>query len=267
MSADVYSHGHHRSVVASHARRGVEDSAAYLLPHLRDGMTMLDVGCGPGSITMELAERFPHSAVTGIDASAAVIAQAQTAAAERGIPNVSFAVDDAYALDRPDASVDVVHAHQVLQHLSRPVDALREFRRVLRPDGLLAVRDVDYEALSWYPREPQLAEWLELYLRLARHNEAEPAAGRHLRSWVQAAGFRDLSVTGTTWTYADDESVARWGATWAERAVDSDFARQCPEYGLATTADLQRIADGWTRWGASSDGWFQLPHGEVLARP
>lgn len=264
--SEVYSHGHHHSVVASHARRGVADSAAYLLPHLRDGMSILDVGCGPGSITVELARRFPHSRVLGVDASADVVEQAGARAADEGVRNAEFCVGDAYALDAADGEFDVVHAHQVLQHLSRPVDALREFRRVKAHDGLVAVRDVDYEGITWFPQSSALSDWLDVYLRLARRNGGEPAAARHLRGWAKAAGFGSVHVTGSAWTYASDEQVRTWGDTWTKRAVESEFARQAVDYGLAGDDDLRVIAAGWAEWASSPDAWFQLPHGEVIAR-
>ena len=128
---DTYTHGHHASVLRSHTWRTAENSAAYLLDHLVPGQRLLDLGCGPGTITLDLAGRVAPGEVVGIDRSAEVVAEAEAAARARGAANVSFAVGDGYALDHPDGSFDVVHAHQVLQHLSDPVAALREAHRVL----------------------------------------------------------------------------------------------------------------------------------------
>ncbi len=122
----------------------------------------------------------------GVDASAEVIDQARAAGDER----VEFAVADAYALGLPDGSFDVVHAHQVLQHLTDPVAALVEWRRVLRPGGLLAVRDSDYAGFFWAPAEPRLDRWLALYHELTARNRAEADAGRFLPAWVAAGRLR-----------------------------------------------------------------------------
>ena len=111
---------------ASHRWRTAENSAAYLLPQLTPDAQVLDVGCGPGTISVDLADRVPEGSVTGIDAAPGIIEQAREAIGERR--NLSFTTGDVYALDFPDDSFDVVHAHQVLQHLGDPVRALREMR-------------------------------------------------------------------------------------------------------------------------------------------
>ena len=189
---DVYTHGHHESVLRSHLSRTAENSAAHLMPHLAPGMALLDVGCGPGTITVDLARRVAPGRVVGIDRSAEVVERARSFQLAPPDP-VEFAVGDVYGLDFPDASFDVVHAHQVLQHLTDPIAALREMRRVVRREGVVAVRDSDYASFVWAPLDPLLAGWLEVYRAVARRNRAEPDAGRRLVSWAQAAGFTDVA--------------------------------------------------------------------------
>ncbi|MEH3075858.1 MAG: class I SAM-dependent methyltransferase [Quadrisphaera sp.] len=149
----AYTHGHAEPVLASHRWRTAENSCGYLLPALRPGQDLLDLGCGPGTITADLAARVAPGRVVGLDAAAGVLEEAAALAERRGLA-VEWVVGDALALPFEDASFDVVHAHQVLQHLPDPVGALREAARVLRPGGLLAVRDVDYAATTWYPGRP-----------------------------------------------------------------------------------------------------------------
>ncbi|WP_375431629.1 class I SAM-dependent methyltransferase [uncultured Friedmanniella sp.] len=134
---ETYTHGHHASVLRSHGWRTAENSAAYLLPHLRPDLRLLDVGTGPGTITVDFACRLPEGSVAGIDNADAAVEATRALAAREGVA-VAAAVGDVYALDFADDSFDVVHAHQVLQHLVDPVAALAEMRRVCRPGGLVA---------------------------------------------------------------------------------------------------------------------------------
>jgi SAM-dependent methyltransferase len=261
---DVYTHGHHESVLRSHRWRTAENSAAYLLPHLKPHMRILDVGCGPGTITAGLAERVPQGHVTGIDTAPDVLEQAREAAAGRD--NVDFTTGDVYALDYPDGTFCVVHAHQVLQHLSDPVRALAEMRRVTKPGGLVAARDGDYGAMVWYPAIAALDDWLALYHKVARGNGGEPDAGRRLHAWAREAGLTDVRASSSTWTYATPQERQWWGGLWADRTVMSTYAANATEGGYATPADLERIAEGWRVWAGHQDGWFAVVNGEILCR-
>ncbi len=266
--ADRYTHGHHESVLRSHRWRTAENSAAYLLPHLAPGQRLLDVGCGPATITLDLARRVAPGAVLGIDASPDVIATAVAARDEAGLDesSVRLAVGDVYALDAADASFDVVHAHQVLQHLTDPVAALREMQRVVAPGGLVAVRESDYGAFAWAPDDPLLDRWLALYHQVTTANGADADAGRHLPGWFRAAGLTDLEVGSSTWTFTEPDDRAWWGGLWADRVVASAFADQAVEYGLADRAELDDIAAAFRRWALADDAVFVVLHVEVLAR-
>jgi ubiquinone/menaquinone biosynthesis C-methylase UbiE len=262
-----YTHGHHDSVLRSHRWRTAENSAAYLLSELRPGLDLLDVGCGPATITFDLAARVAPGRTIGIDASEDVIRQARESAGVRDEgPAVELRVGDAYTLDLADDSVDVVHAHQVLQHLRRPVDALWEWQRVVRPGGVVAARDADYAAMTWHPEEPRLDRWLELYEAISRRNGGEPDAGRRLLAWAHEAGFNDVTPSASAWCFATPEDRSWWAGTWAERITRSAIATQLVADGLATAAELEDLAAGWRAWADERDGWFLIPHGEVLCR-
>jgi ubiquinone/menaquinone biosynthesis C-methylase UbiE len=267
MGDDTYTHGHHESVLRSHTWRTAENSAAYLLGELRPGLDLLDVGCGPGTITVDLASRVAPGRVVGIDRADEVIDEAHTSARDRDQANVEFRTGDVYALAFDDESFDVVHAHQVLQHLTRPVAALAEMKRVLRPGGVVAVRDSDYAAFTWAPLDPALDRWNALYHELTARNGAEADAGRFLLGWAQQAGFADIRTTSSTWTFADPGSRRWWGDLWADRVERSSYAEQALEYGLSDRAELASIAAAWRRWADQPDGFFAVLHGEVLARP
>lgn len=265
MSA-VYTHGQHESVTGAYRWRTAANSAAYLLPHLHPGATLLDVGCGPGTITVDLAAAVAPGHTTAVDASPEAIAKARTLTVERGLSTVDFAVADVHALDFADDTFDVVHAHQVLQHVGDPVRALSEMRRVCRPGGIVAARDGDYEAMTWWPATPAWSRWLSLYREVARRNGGEPDAGRRLLSWARAAGFTDITCTATAWCYATPEDRAWWGGQWAERITESAFATHALSHGLATEADLRELSAGFLQWSRQDDAWFAILHGEIICK-
>lgn len=262
---DNYTHGYAEPVLRSHRWRTVDNSAAYLAPHLRPGMSVLDVGSGPGTITADLARRVAPGVVTAVEMSDPALELTRTHAREQGVA-LQGVVSDVHHLQLPDDGFDVVHAHQVLQHVSDPVAALAEMRRVCVPGGVVAVRDADYAGFTWFPAVPELDEWLQLYRQAARDNGAEPDAGRRVLSWARAAGFTDITATSSTWCHASVTERRWWGELWAERIVGSALTEQLLGTGAATREDLARISDGWRTWAASEDGWFSVLHGEVLAR-
>ena len=259
-----YTHGHHASVLRSHSVRDIANSAAYLRPHLTAEARLLDVGAGPGSITVDFAGVVAHVTATEIDDAA--LSLSRDLAAARGVANIAFSVEDVHALSFADDSFDVVHAHQVLQHVADPVQALREMRRVAKPGGLIAARDADYAGFLWFPVLPELDRWLALYRAAARANGGEPDAGRRLLAWARAAGFEDVTATASTWCYATPSERAWWGGMWADRILESALAKQLVDQEMASAADLQEISDAWKRWADDGDGWFLVPHGEILAR-
>ena len=263
---NVYTHGHHESVLRSHRWRTAENSAGYLLPHLRPGMSLLDIGAGPGTITADLAALVEPGRTTALEASEAALDITRATIIERQANSVDLIVGDVHRLDLPDDSYDVVHAHQVLQHVGDPVQALREMRRVCKPGGIVAVRDSDYRAFTWFPELPELDEWMELYQRLARANQGEPDAGRRLLSWARAAGFEQVEATASLWTFANQEDRDWWGGMWADRILHSDLARQARATGVPDEA-LQRISTAWQTWAAAPDGFLSILHGEIVATP
>jgi SAM-dependent methyltransferase len=237
-----------------------------LLPWLKPADRLLDVGVGPGTITVDFAERLTGGSVVGIDSAPAAVSATLRLAAERGLNNLSVSVGDVYDLEFHDASFDVVHAHQVLQHLSDPIAALRQMRRVCLPGGLVAARDADYAAMIWYPPSAALTRWLELYHQVARTNGGEPDAGRRLLSWAHAAGFADVEASANAWCFATSVDVGWWSETWAERLSRSDFGQQAVEHGLTDSAELAQLAAGWMQWGRLPDAWFSVLHAEILCR-
>ncbi|KIJ59778.1 hypothetical protein HYDPIDRAFT_100082 [Hydnomerulius pinastri MD-312] len=266
----VYSHGHHESVLRSHSWRTAENSAGYLLKYLQPDMHILDIGCGPGTITADFARLVPQGNVVGVEyGTNDVLDKARKHAAEQGITNIDFQNGDICNLeDIPDDTYDVVHCHQVIQHIGDPVKALKEMKRVAKPGGLVAAREADAKAFAWFPESETMDEWMDVYQKVAYANGGEPNAGRRMVSWALAAGFqqKDINATTGTWCYSTPEERAWWSDMWADRTVNSTFSSNAIEKGLATREKLERISQHWREWGTKEDGWFALLHGEIVCR-
>jgi len=229
-------------------------------------MDLLDVGCGPATITADLAEHVAPGRVVGLDAAPGALEAARATLAERGLSGqVELTTGDVMALPFDDDSFDVVHAHQVLQHLSDPVGALTEMRRVARPGGIVAVRDAVYSAMTWFPESEGMSLWRSVYMATARGNGGEPDAGSRLLAWAHRAGFTEVTASASTWCYATPADRAWQSTTWAQRSLTS-FGPQAVELGLASSTDLETMARAWRQWGGSEDAWFVVVHGEVIAR-
>lgn len=260
----TYTHGHHASVLRSHSTRTAQNSAAFLLPHLKPDMKILDIGCGPATITVDLAEYVPRGHVTGLERVGDVLPKAQALADERGVKNIDFVVGDGNGLDYADDTFDVVFCHQVLQHVGDPVGMLQEMKRVAKKGGIVAAREADYSVFMWFPELDGLRDWQNLYDRVARYNGAEPNAGRFLHSWARKAGFDDMKHSVTSWCFGKKEEVAWWSETWQERALKSAFATTALEGKLATMEDLERISQTWKEWGDDVDALISIPSAEII---
>ena len=267
MPGETYTHGHHRSVLSAHAARTAGDAAAFLLPHLKPGMKMLDFGCGPGTITVGLAEAVsPGGSVIGIDVSRELGDEWAARIEESGLGNLEFRVGDIYAPEFDEGSFDVVYAHQILQHLSDPVGALKSAASLTKIGGLVGVREVDWGTFAVYPQLPLLDEFRRIYDAVALRNGGNPLAGRYLHKWMAATGkLADIRITTSTWTFAEPEGRAWWGDQWSQRVLESDIAVKALEYRIAQRTELEAISQAWQEWKNDPDAVVTFVHFEGLA--
>ncbi len=227
---------------------------------------LLDIGCGPGTITLDLAELVAPGQTVGVDREVQPLISARAAAVERGVHNVASPSATSTSWTSRTDSFDVVHAHQLLQHLTDPVAALIEMRRVCRPGGIVAARDADYAAMTWYPADPRLDRWLELYHQVARGNGAEPDAGRRLLAWARAAGYRDVTGTATVWCYSTKAELALvgrpvGGPDHPVRARPPGVVRR-----VRGRAGAGRPGRRLRDWATHDDAWFAVLNAEILCR-
>jgi SAM-dependent methyltransferase len=228
-TGEVYSQQANAAFEAVLATRTASREVAFFLAHLRPWMRVLDVGCGPGSITLGLAEVVAPTEVVGVDLQPAQVEQARALAAARQVTNVRFEVASIYALPFPTGSFDAVLATGVLIGLREHVSALQELRRVLRPEGFVGVRDADMDADIFTPATPLLEQWWGLRRRVLRHNGGEPL-GRHPGRRLLEAGFARVEASA---------SALSAGSLPETRQHAAFFKAQLA--GMARTA----LAEGW----------------------
>ncbi|KAL2848298.1 UbiE/COQ5 methyltransferase [Aspergillus pseudodeflectus] len=261
----TYTTNHAPSVLATHGWRTAQNSAAYLLPHLTPTMKILDIGCGPGSITVDLATYIPQGHITGLEYSEDPLPDARDLAASRGVENVTFITGDIHELPFENDTFDVVHVHQVLQHIADPVQAMREMHRVAKSGGIVAARES--ASFNWFPENKGIEAWLELATRVARAKGGNPHPGNMMHVWATEAGFAREQVkrSAGAWCFSSPEEREYWGGGMARRMEGSGFVDQVvADEGEEVREVLKGIAKGWREWVEEEDGWFGVLHGEML---
>lgn len=248
---DEYIERDNRSFEAQLEERTASVDAAFLLPHLRSGMCVLDVGCGPGTITLGLAESVAPGEVVGVDLQEAMVDRARALAAERGIANVRFDLADAYELPFSDRSFDAALEHRVLMHLADPVRGLREVRRVLRPGGVLGLRDVDIATAVRWPMTPQFERFLELRMRAFQLQGADGRVGRKHRQLLLEAGFEHAETRTVTEGGGSPDTV-RAHARFLLAAFEG-IGRIAIDRGWLDQAGFDAIANDIKRWSERQD--------------
>lgn len=231
---------------------------------------MLDVGCGPGTITKDIANKVGITGkVVGLDRVKNVIDLASNET--KAFENLSFETGNVYQLPFEDNSFDLVHAHMVLQHLVEPVNAIKEMKRVVKKGGHIAVRESDYSTMQSFPKFKGIELWRKIYRKTCYKNQAEPDAGIMLKQWFLSAGFELPDITFSLSTKLYDENVNKeekkeWGRASAERMRSSDFGKQALEYGYANEETVEIIANDWLKFSEDSSAIFYYVSGEVVAQ-
>ena len=176
--------------------RRTGEAAAFLAPQLRAGMRIIDCGCGPGSITVDLAQAVAPGETIGIDLREDSLWHGRALARERGIANVQFHTASVYQLPYAGGAFDAAFSCAVLQHLAAPLLALKEMRRVVKPGGVIGIVDGSSTMTFRYPTNPLLEAWDKLRARQREHNTGRPPEALQLRMLLRKAGFARTQASG-----------------------------------------------------------------------
>lgn len=259
-------HGVTPGLRQDYVQRDAGHQAAFLLPFLESEMNLLDIGCGPGTITLGLAKAVAPGSVMGIDHDRTHVRAARSLAGDRGQANVSFRRASVFALPLADDTFDVVFENDVFVHLSdRAADAAREAFRVTKPRGLFAARDADAGHAIWGPSDQDLQMLDRLMISWQASRGSDVRLGSRLPAIIRQAGFEVLQTSVSADTKGDAESVqSHAGITVG--LLDGPLGRTAIDRGRATPADIERLKDSIRSWASHPDAFFANVHIEVIGR-
>ena len=255
-----YVKGDDKAVTDLYGDRTANSSCAYFTRYVAKTAKILDVGCGPGRITADLAQLAPDGHTTGIDNSEGIIDQAKASFPPSSNPNVTFAVGDANNLSQfADDTFDIVHAHQLLVHMTDPVAVFKEFYRICKPGGFLASRESNPSVLlALNPDLPSIREYWDRTKVVMKKMSSNPDAGSKIEAWAKEAGF---GVDGGEIL----ASKSRMSMPGHLGMVTGEKAEQAIKYGMATKEEMDMWAAGWEEWErAGEDKQFMLECGEII---
>jgi ubiquinone/menaquinone biosynthesis C-methylase UbiE len=249
-----------------HASRTATRQAAFFLPYLHAGMRVLDCGSGSGSITVGLAQILAPGEVIGIDASEVEVTRSRERAVSEGIANVRFEVGNVYDLAFPTESFDALFSHNVLEHVGEPIKALREMVRVLRPGGVIGIRDADMGGTLLYASNGLVSQYKSLHEAVWKKAGGDPWMARRLRGLLHEAGFVDVAASASFDVYGDVEGLRLLSQTVVSRFGEADFVRQIVEYGLVDAERVEEMKAAWRVWPEDPAAFGAVAHCEVVGR-
>ena len=249
-----------------HMIRTADEQAGFLLPHLEPGMSVMDCGCGPGTITVGLAKIVAPGKVVAFDVVEEQVRIARNHAEEAGVANVEFRVADIYEIPFPNDTFDAVYVNAVLEHLNQPMEALKEVRRVLKPSGVVGVRDVDHGGDVVAPKEGHYVTLLDIYVEVWKspHMGGDPMMGRHLRSFLRRAGFTDVEATASYDVYGNPDTLGVLMGASSEYILRPAYVDQVKALGLTDRETLEEISAGIMELINNPDTFVAIAYCEAL---
>lgn len=263
MTTLAYAQAGNPAFEAELTHRTASQEAAFFVPHLQPGMKLLDAGCGPGTITIDLAERVTPGKTIGIDIQPTQIEQTQALATERGITTVEVAVADVYDLPFPDNSFDAAFAHGVLMHLREPRRALSELHRVLRPNGILGVRDPDWGASCFcVPTTSLLETFQAIRVQRRQYLGNDVLIGRHHRRLMLEAGFVWTEAGASVDSAGTPEQLYKRATFF--KAVLQGITQAALQEGWTDQSTVDAIATELDTWALRPDAFSAIMWCETL---
>ena len=247
------------------AGRRAETHGAFFLPHLRPGMRLLDCGCGPGSITLGLAQAVAPGEAIGIDLAQSQVKQARERAAAQGLDQLTFECGDVYQLPFQDHSFDAVFSHAMLEHLGDPLAVLREMRRVLKPGGVVGLRCIDLGGTLIAPDDATLTKAHEIWAKYRRRCGGDPYMGRKLRGLLREAGFTETIGSASSETWGTSPTAQAMMAVLLDEFTGPKITAAAVQHAWADQAEMARAARRLKAWGRHADAFMAIVWCEAVA--
>lgn len=263
--SEYYKNGFDQNISKTHEWRTADNCCKYMLKYLRKNYHVLDIGCGPGSITCDIAKLIPKGNIIGIDPVKELVDAGNQLAILKNIPNVRFESASAYNLPFDDNSFDLVHSHQVLVHLADPVRALKEMFRVVKPAGFVCVRDSDLDSTVVYPdRYAAIKQYFLLATKIsglstkARH-------GRQLKDLAMQAGFKPeyIACSVDNWCIAGNSDRA-WFADMFINRIENSQPKLVEGDEELNRQQRENVVNAWGEWAGDETGWLTFMHCEIV---
>ncbi|WP_394752581.1 class I SAM-dependent methyltransferase [Crenothrix sp.] len=264
-TTEQYSGGYSPLIIDQFKQRSFAKQGAFVQPYLTAGLSVLDCGCGPGSMTLDIAELVSPGTVSGIDYSPIQIEQALLLQQQRGITNASFTTGSAYQLPFDDEQFDVVFAHAVLYHLQQPEQVLAEFRRVLKPDGLVALRDACHTGDMMMPWNTDLAAAWDTINKVFCHQGGNIYFGSRHKQLLLDQDFKDIAVSCSYDTFASNAEKDSIRSYW-QQFLNTDHRQLILEQQWLTAEQLDQQCAALEQWCTNPASFFARARCEAIAR-
>lgn len=243
--------------------RRASRQAAFFLPYLRPGMTLLDAGCGPGSITVDLAKIIAPAQVIGVDINEQHLNLATRYAHLRGVENVRFQPGDLTQLDFPDGSFDAVFVHGVIEFLNAE-RAFSEIYRVLKPGGVVGARHGDFGGFLIFPEQPELIEAFAMTSKFFTHIGGDPHCGRNQFAVMRKVGFINLKVSASYDCWTETREATQAAAQWMIK-IGLDLVDTLIEWGWMDRSQMEERNSAIRTWGENENAFAAEAWGEAVA--
>ena len=260
-----YTMGYGEVILETQLRATAESGAAHLLPYLKPGLRLLDFGCGPGTISLGLAKAVAPGEMHGVDMNETQIGRARSLAASQGQDNAIFHVGDVTDLKFEDGFFDVAHCRSVLMHVPDTAAVLSEVKRVLKPGGIIACREMICESAFAHPNFGIMRRSWDMFEDLVQSDDGHPQMGKDMKGHILEAGFVDVKMSASFSVYDSPEEVASIHRLISQWLLSPEIAEAAIKYGASSETLVNDLKAAYDKWKDHPGALFSFAYGEAIA--